>query len=159
MYNHSLDDLNDVRRTFDHLFENFFNSAPRRASGQTASPEWVFAPAVETGWTDDFLNLRAVVPGVSDKDVKVTVQGNQLYISGERKAPENFGKDGYVQSQIPYGKFERVLDLPAGLDLDKLQAHLHEGFLDIRIPVASAMKPKQIQISSGKSPNTKEIAA
>jgi HSP20 family protein len=156
MFTRSLDEINEMRRSFDQLFESFFNATPRRASGQTASSDWVFAPAVESGWTDDYLNLRVVIPGVTEKDMKVTVQGNQLYISGERKAPENFGKEGYVWNQIPYGKFERVLDLPAGLDLDKLQAHLHDGLLDIRIPVASAMKPKQIQITAAEP---KEIAA
>lgn len=157
MLSRSLDEMSDVRRSFDQLFENFFNAAPRRASGQAASPDWVFAPAIESGWTNEHLNVRVVVPGVTEKDVKVTVQGNQLYIAGERKAPENFGKEGYVWSQIPYGKFERVLDLPTGLDIDKLKAHLHDGFLDLQIPIATAMKPKQIEISLGKGP--KELAA
>ncbi len=148
------DEWNDVRRSIDQLFENFFGATPRQASGRNT--EWSFTPAVESGWTDDHLNLRVVLPGVTDKDVKVTVQGNQLYIQGERKAPENFGKDGYVWSQLPYGKFERVLDLPAGLDLEKLQAHLHDGVLDIQIPLAATMKPKQISITAGKA---REIAA
>src|SRR5262245_34950631 len=128
-------EFDDVRRSFDQLFENFFGATPRRTNGRTT--EWSFTPAVESGWTDDHLNLRVVLPGVTDKDLKVTVQGNQVYIQGERKAPENFGKEGYVWSQLPYGKFERVLDLPAGLDLEKLEAHLHDGVLDIRVPVAA----------------------
>src|SRR5579885_2335614 len=156
MFQRTYDDWTDLRRTFDQLFESFFSTSPRRASGQPAAADWAFTPAVETGWTDDYLNLRVVLPGVTEKDVKVTVQGNQLYISGERKPPENFGKEGYIWSQLPYGKFERVLDLPAVLDLDKLQAQLHDGVLDIRIPVASAMKPKQIQITAAEP---KEIAA
>jgi HSP20 family protein len=144
------DDFNELRRSFDQFFESFANATPVR--GSRTSTEWTFAPPVESGWTDEYLNLRVVVPGVTDKDINLQVQGNQLYIQGERKAPENFGKDGYVWNSIPYGKFERVLDLPAGLDVDKLQAHLHDGFLDLRIPLASAMKPKQIPIS-------KQIAA
>jgi HSP20 family protein len=133
-----------VRNLFDEVFESFWNAA---LPAQSVRQEWSFRPPVESGWTDDHLNLRVVVPGVSEKDVKVTVQGNQLYIQGERKAPEGFGKDGYVWNSIPYGKFERVLELPAGLDVDKLKAHLHDGFLDIRIPVATAMKPKEIPIA------------
>ena len=133
---------------FDHLFEAVARSTPR-GEGVSAS-EWTsFQPHVESGWTDEALNLRFVVPGVSEKDLKVTVQGNQLYVQGNRTAPENFAKNGYVWNQISYGKFERVLDLPAGLDLDKLQAHQHDGLLDIRIPMAAAMKPKPISISTG----------
>jgi HSP20 family protein len=138
------------RSFFDEVFENFWNAALPARSARTV--DWSFRPPVESGWTDEHLNLRVVLPGVSERDLKVSVQGNQLYIHGERKAPEGFGKDGYVWNAIPYGKFERLLELPAGLDVDKLQAQLHDGFLDIRVPVATAMKPKEIPI-------TKQIAA
>jgi HSP20 family protein len=152
------DEFNELRRSFDQFFENFYGNTPRRASTGAGGADWVFAPAVESGWTDEQLNLRVVLPGVSEKDLKLTMQGNQLYLQGERRAPENFGKEGYVWNQIPYGKFERVLDLPAGLDLDKMHAELHDGVLDIRIPLSTAMKPKQIQISASK-PQKQIVAA
>jgi HSP20 family protein len=150
------DDLIDFRRNFDQLFNAAQNTRPTSGGERT---EWNFSPAVETGWTDDFLNLRVVVPAVSQNDLKMTVQGSQLTIQGERRAPEEFGKEGTVYSQMPYGRFERVLDLPAGLDLDKLQAHLHDGVLDIRIPVAAAQKPKQVPISVGSGESKKTLAA
>ena len=143
------DDVTDLRRSFDQFFDSVWNTTPARTTRPTA--EYSFMPPIESGWTEEYLNLRMVVPGVTEKDLQVTVQGNQLYLQGERKAPENFGKDGYVWKTIPYGKFERVVDLPAGLDVEKLDAHLHDGFLDIRIPLASAMKPKQISISTSTS--------
>lgn len=133
------------RTFFDEFFESFWNAAPARSA--RSAREWSFLPPVESGWTEEHLNLRLVIPGVSEKDVTVTVQGNQLYVQGERKAPEGFGKEGYVWNAIPYGKFERVLELPTGLNVEKLEAHLHDGLLDIRIPLASTMKPKQIPIS------------
>ncbi len=145
------DEMNEFRRNFDQLFETYTNPARRVSTDRT---EWTFSPAVETGWTDDFLNLRVVLPGVAEKDLKLTVQGNELHIQGERKAPKDFGKEGLVYNQITYGKFERVLELPAGLDVDKLQASLHDGVLDIRIPVAAAQKPKQIPISVGSDAKT-----
>ena len=151
-----LTDVNDMRRSFDQFFETVWNTAPARST--RSKSDWTFLPPVESGWTDEFLNLRLVVPGVTEKDLQVTVQGNQLYVQGERKAPENFGKEGYVWTTIPYGKFEQVLDLPAGLDVEKLQAHLHDGLLDIRIPVASAMKPRQISISTHNG-DAKQLSA
>ena len=36
------------------------------------------------------LNLRVVLPGVTQKDITMTVQGNTLTLQGERKAPENW---------------------------------------------------------------------
>jgi HSP20 family protein len=151
------DEMNDFRRNFDQVFDNLYTGSRRPAASERS--EWAFAPAVETGWTEDFLNLRVVLPAVGEKDLKITVQGSQLTLQGERKTPKDFGKEGMIYNQIPYGKFERTLELPSGLDLDKLQAHLHEGVLDIRIPVAAAVKPKQVQISVGPSEPARTIAA
>jgi HSP20 family protein len=86
------------------------------------------------------------------------VQGNQLIIQGERKAPENFAKDGNAFWQVAYGKFERAVDLPNGLDVDKLRAHLHDGFLDVQIPVSEAMRPRNVQIQIGTS-EARQLAA
>ena len=143
------DELGDFRRSFDQMFDNFYTSA-RRSSGQ----EGVFLPVVETGWTDDFVNLRVVLPGVHQEDLKLSIEGGHLVIQGERKAPKDFGKEGAVYNQLAYGKFERRMELPNGLDLDNLQANLHDGLLDIRIPVAAAVKPKQINITAGPEHKT-----
>jgi HSP20 family protein len=114
---------------------------------------------VETGWTDDHLNLRFVLPGVSAGDLDVTVQGNQLILKGERKIPEGFGKEGAVHFRLPYGQFQRILDLPHGLETDKMEAHLHDGVLDLRIPVAAEVKPKKVSISIATGDEKKSIAA
>src|ERR1051326_1910818 len=114
------DDLADFRRSFDQVFDSFYANTRRTSSNPG---EWSFAPAVATGWTDDYLNMRVVIPGVAQNDLKLTIQGNELVIQGERHAPKDFGKEGMVYNQLPYGKFERKLELPAGLETDKLQAH------------------------------------
>ena len=149
------DDINDFRRSFDQAFENLYSSARRGSTGEGG--DWAFQPGVETGWSEDSLNLRVVLPGVAAGDLNLSVQGNQLTIRGERKAPENFGKEAV--RQLTYGKFERVLDLPNGLDLENLKAHMHDGVRDLHIPVAQAMKPKQIQINATEPGTAKKIAA
>jgi len=141
------DEFDEFRRSFDRLFENF-SQYPRTQSGNGS--DWYFTPPVETGWTEEQLNLRFVLPAVADNDVEVTVQGNQLIVRGERRAPQGFGKPEATYHRLPYGKFERALDLPNGLNTDGLQASLHDGVLDIRIPIAEAMKPKKIEIKAGE---------
>jgi len=138
--------FDDFRRSFDRLLEGFGSS---RAICSEVPFAWTFAPAVETGWTEDHFNLRLIVPGVTENDLKVTVQGNQLYVQGERKEPKELSKSDYSFRELIYGKFESMISLPGGLELDKLEAHLHDGVLDIRIPVAETMKPREIPISAG----------
>jgi HSP20 family protein len=148
--------LDQFRRSVDQMFENFYGYQNQPA-GSTGTTEkgWAFSPMVETGWTDSFLNLRAIVPGVSEKDVHVSVQNNQLVIEGERKAPEGFNRNAYTQ--LVYGKFYTALTLPAGLDLDHVSCRLQNGILDIQVPIAESSKPKQIPIQT--DPSQKAIGA
>jgi len=145
--------LEDFRRSVDQLFENIASPGSLMTEGY----DGVFSPAVETGWTDDQMNLRVVLPGVTRDDLKVSVQGEQLIIEGERKAPENFGKEGSTYTSMPYGKFQSIVNLPDGLDTEKVTCNLHDGVLDLGIPVAESMKPRLIPISSGSE--RKAVAA
>ena len=147
MFARMFEELEQLRRSMDRLFEQ--GLAPRWSAGQTTS-EWTFTPPVKTGWTDESLNLRFILPGVTEKDLNLSIQGNQLEIRGERKPPENFGREDAVWHAIPYGKFERTVDLPNGLNLDALEARLHDGVLDVRIPLAAEVKPRRIQIQVGE---------
>lgn len=139
--------LERFRRTMDEAFGDFL--APWRG-GAGDQPQVAFAPAVETGWNDDSLNLRVVLPGVGEDDVKVTMQGNQLVIEGERKEPEKFAARG-GSLRLPYGRFYRAIDLPNGLDHDRIKCWLHDGVLDIQFPVQEAMKPRRIRVEAGES--------
>lgn len=140
--------LDQFRRSVDQMFDNFYGyqtqPAVPPASGERA---WTFAPVVESGWNDNFLTLRAILPGISEKEVHVSVQNGQLVIEGERQAPAGFEKNAYTQ--LAYGKFYTALTLPSGLDLDHVNCRLHHGVLDIQVPIAEASKPKQIQIQTG----------
>ena len=151
----TFEEMDDLRRSFDRMFESFFETMPRPAVW--AGNEGSYLPAVETGRTDEHLNLRFILPAVEEKDLQLTVEGTQLLVRGERKEPKGFSKEGRGYTRLPYGKFERVVDLPGGLNLDELEARLHEGVLDIRIPVTEAVKPRKIAITAG--PEAKKIAA
>ena len=111
---------------------------------------------VESGWNNHYLNLRAILPGVTESDVRVSVQNNQLVIEGERKAPEGFDKNAFTQ--LAYGRFYSALTLPTGLDVDHVSCHLRHGILEIQVPITEAgSKPKQIQIQT--SDERKELQA
>ena len=146
---------NDIRQTLDHfrrsvdqLFDNFSGYPAERPAGvPSEGAEWTFSPVLETGWDDNALHLRAILPGVRQQDVNVNLQGNQLVISGERKAPEGFAKSAFAQ--LTYGKFATSVALPGGLDVEKVNCRLHDGVLDITVPATESMKPRQIPIQGG----------
>lgn len=139
--------LEHFRRTMDQTLSDFF--APSGFPG-------VSTPTVESGWNDDGLNLRVVLPGVGENDLKVNIQGNQLVVEGERKKPENFARNG-GSLWLPYGKFYRSIDLPDAVDHERIQCRLHDGVLDIQLPIIESMKPRRIPIEGTES--RKAIAA
>ena len=140
--------LDQFRRSVDQMFDNFYGQALPASSTASGERTWTFSPVVESGWNDQYLNLRAILPGVAEKDVKVSVQNNQLVIEGERKAPEGFDKNAFTQ--LAYGQFYTALTLPTGLDVEHVSCRLHNGILDIQVPITEASKPKQIQIQTGE---------
>jgi HSP20 family protein len=94
--------LDQFRRSVDQMFENFYAYETQPAAGDASGGRtWTFSPVVESGWNENFLNLRAILPGVSEKDVRISVQNNQIVIEGERKAPEGFQKNAWTQ--LAYG--------------------------------------------------------
>jgi HSP20 family protein len=148
--------LDQFRRSVDEMFENFYGQ-PTQPAARNRDRNWTFSPMLESAWNDNSLNLRAIVPGVADNDVQVSVQNNQLVIEGERKSPEGWEKNVY--RQLNYGRFYTAVTLPTGLDVDRIQCHLHAGVLDIHIPVSEAAKPKQIQIQIHDGEPRKSIKA
>ena len=140
--------MDQFRRSVDQMFDNFYGQASQTASTASGERTWTFSPVVESGWNDHHLNLRAILPGVGEKDVSVSIQNNQLVIEGERKAPEGFDKNALTQ--LAYGKFYAALTLPTGLDVDHVSCRLSNGVLEIHVPITEASKPKQIQIQTGE---------
>jgi HSP20 family protein len=149
--------LDQFRRSVDHLFDTYSGyPAERQQGGASERSDWSFSPALETAWDEHTLRLRAILPGVRQEDVNVSLQGNQLIISGERKAPEQFTKNAFTH--LTYGKFTTSVALPNGLDVEKVSCRLADGVLDISIPVAESMKPRQIPVQV-EGPQQKSIGA
>ena len=140
--------LDQFRRSVDQMFDNFYGQVPSTGSNSTGEQTWTFSPVLESGWNDQFLTLRAILPGVAERDVHVNVQNNQVIIQGERKVPEGFDKNAFTQ--LAYGKFYTALTLPAGLDVEHVNCRLHNGILIIQVPILEASKPRQIQIQTGE---------
>src|SRR5581483_8917621 len=106
--------LESFRRSVDQLLDDFYG--PAHVGTEARGIEYAFSPMIESGRSADSLFLRAILPGVSDNDVKVSVRNKELLIEGERKAPAEW--NGVANLQMRYGKFYWSLPLPDGVDLD-----------------------------------------
>src|SRR4051794_21006230 len=124
----------NFRRTVDQMLGNLADQETDRRPAQAS-----FSPVIESAWTDHVLHLRAIVPGLSENEIKVSLNNNQLILEGERRRPEGWDRNSWTQ--LSYGKFQAAITLPNGLDLEKVSCRLHDGVLDIDIPVSAARRP------------------
>ena len=151
--------LFDLRRDFDNIFNRFLTGMPGNQEHQRDNLSMAaFAPRVDAFVDKDTKKFIAQValPGIDPKDVSISVQGNLLRVSGERKVSNERKESDFVYNEMMYGSFERTLSLPEGVDPDKLTAEYHNGVLEIAAPIAAASLPRRIEIKGGQA---KQMAA
>ena len=134
--------VGDIQQEVNRLFDSFFG----RPVSQGARGERVWAPLVDMYETKDDLVLVVEVPGVREKDVTVAITGDLLSIKGERRLDEELKEPSILHLERTYGRFERLVQLPMPVQSDKVKATYREGVLEIRLPKAEEVKPKQIKI-------------
>jgi HSP20 family protein len=91
--------------------------------------------------------VKADIPGMSKEDIDISVKGNMLTISGEQKSEEKIDEDDYHYRERTYGKFQRNVALPQGVDAENIKASYKDGTLEITMPQTEEAKPKQIEVT------------
>lgn len=134
--------FSSLQREINRLFEDTFSGAV----GSDGKP--FVMPSIDVKETDKAVEVEAELPGVDEKDVQVTFEDGVLTIRGEKKTQKEESKDGYRISERSYGSFLRTLDLPSGIDAEKISANCAKGVLKITLPkLAEALKKaKKIEI-------------
>jgi HSP20 family protein len=142
----------DAQSEFDRMFNNVmrdFLGTRRRSDVGTQQQLW--APRLEAFAKDGDLVIHADLPGVSLEDVDITLDGNVLTISGERKGTTQEGVSYYL-NELPYGQFRRSVAVPEGVDADSIKARFENGVLEVLLPGATVeLQPKRIAIEGGGS--------
>jgi len=103
--------------------------------------------AVDVKSDDEAYLISALVPGVEAEEVNVEILNNTVTIRGEFKS-QAAEEDKYLLSELPIGRFSRVITLPVVLDPTKAEASLRNGLFTLRIPKAEAHRPKTIKINT-----------
>src|SRR5437879_1684147 len=127
----------------NRLFDSFFGRPLGTATG-TGSRAWM--PVVDMYETKDDLVLSFELPGVREKDVSVSITGDLLTVKGERGFDRDVTDESYRHVERVYGKFERSVQLPMPVQADKVKATYRDGMLEVTLPKADEVKPKEIKI-------------
>jgi HSP20 family protein len=105
-------------------------------------------PRVDVREKDGTYILEADLPGITEKDLDVKVDGNVLTISSKKNEEKKEEKNGYIVRERRSSSFSRSLVLPKNVDKAKILASFKNGLLTLNIPKEPAAEPKKIEVKS-----------
>lgn len=135
-------EVTSFRRQMDDLMESFFGR------DFPALRENGWSPEVDISETKDEIQVKMDVPGMEQKDISISLSGDNLMIKGERKSEKEEKGKHFHRIERSCGGFQRVIALPVSVDAGKIKADMDRGVLSIHMPKKAEAKPKEIPISS-----------
>ena len=94
----------------------------------------------------DTFTVEVDLPGVKKEDINVSIEGDYLTVTAERKMKEEVKKEDYYLMESAFGKYTRSFYLPEDIDRDSIEAHYENGRLIITFEKVVAKKRRDIAV-------------
>jgi len=131
-----------LQKEMNELLENFLGPRADRALGG-------FSPKVDVAETETEVKVTAELPGMEEKDIDISVDGDMLTIKGEKKTEKEEKKEESYRLERSYGSFRRDILLPSKVQIDKVKATFAKGVLTVMLPKsAEAAKRHKIKLEA-----------
>jgi HSP20 family protein len=140
--------LTSWERDMDRMMDDFV--------GRRMRPWWperwlrgdseITTPALDVYEEKDEIVVKAELPGMDKNDIEVNISDSELTLKGEKKKEDKIEEDDYYRCERSYGAFIRSVELPTGVQADKVKASFKNGILEIRMPKTEEAKTKEIKI-------------
>lgn len=122
--------MSDMMDHFFRQFDSAFGIMPSWTRGGTGLGR---LPSVDIAETNDEVTVTADLPGLDEKDIQVSLDGDILTLRGERKHEKEEKRKNYHRVERSYGSFVRSVALPEGIDRDNVKATFKKGVLQVSI--------------------------
>ena len=142
----SRDTLRDLQNMTDRVDRLLAGRNMPSAGRDEAMALVDWAPTVDVMETDEEFQIRAELPGVEKKDVKLSVENGVLLISGHREQEKEEKGKRYHRIERAYGNFARSFTVPEAVDAEKVTADFKNGLLTVRLPKSEKARPKSIEV-------------
>ncbi len=134
--------FSSLQREIERVFDDFTRGFP--ALGSFGGQDLL--PAMDVTETDKEIEVTAELPGLEEKDVQINVADNVLTIRGEKKSEREDKSKDYRLVERSYGSFYRSLELPSGVDSDKIKASISKGVLKVTVPKPAPAQVKKVEV-------------
>jgi HSP20 family protein len=142
-----LKELGRLQESMNRLFDGFFDGRGFFRDRYTESEEAFWYPSMDVSETDTAIIVRAELPGMTKKDVDISLQDNVLTVQGEKKRKKKTKHENFYRVERSFGHFCQSFTLPAAVEQDKVKATFAHGVLSITLPKTESAKPRRIAIT------------
>jgi HSP20 family protein len=146
-FDRTFDVLDELRRQMDRVWNDYDGTwgVTPSATQTLSSASWPRFNVLDAGAN---LVVTAEVPGLTEKDLEVSLEDGVLTIGGERKSLQ---PEGYAvhRRERPAFRFGRSFALPVKVDAEKTAATVKDGILTITLAKAPEARPRQISVKAG----------
>lgn len=133
-------------RDFEQLFQAVFT--PGLLSPGVPASRRVTFPALNVTEDEASIHVEAELPDFQKDQIEISVEGNQLTITGERAQSTEEKDAAYHRRERWIGAFERSIMLPTEVDPETVAAELKNGVLSITLPKPEAARPRKITVKT-----------
>ena len=142
-YREPFQELARMRRDMDRLWDSFFEDRPMVRRGDWMG-EWL--PSLDLLETKNEFVIKAEVPGMTPKDIDISLAEGVLTIRGEKKQEKEEKEENYHFVERSYGSFSRSIRLPGEVQSEKIKAAYKDGILRVTLPKTEETKKKEVKI-------------
>ena len=132
---------------FDNWMDRFFNEPAFSVPELFSDKSWYPNVDVSEGKRD--IIVKAEIPGVDKEGIDISLDGRLLTIRGEKKHEQEESNEHYHRVESSFGIFKRVIELPADIEKNEVDAKYKNGVLKIRLRKAKSADTKKIEIKTG----------
>ncbi|NLJ38524.1 MAG: Hsp20/alpha crystallin family protein [Candidatus Atribacteria bacterium] len=139
------DPFRDLTLLQDRINRLFDDSVVRQERRTPPNETWI--PMVDITEDENEIVLWVELPGVNQKEVDITLNGDQLTIKGEKKF-DQANQRKYLRRERLEGPFSRTFQLNLPVDTEKISAAYRNGVLEIHLPKPVESKPRKVSIQA-----------
>ena len=129
-----------------HEMEELFHNRLASVLGGERVQSVAWSPVVDIEETELNYLIRAELPGLSKKNVKVVVEDGVLTLSGERDLERKVEGKTFHHIERSHGTFTRSFTLPENAEAESVSANYKDGLLEIRVAKSEEALPKSIEV-------------
>jgi HSP20 family protein len=113
--------------------------------GQPRQAEQYLAASASVLETGDGYNLQVEMPGVNKEGLEISIENNELTLTGRRSLPEI--KGNLIHRESRRENFRRTFELDPSIDSNRITARIEQGVVTLVLPKAENVKPRKITVS------------